>query len=104
MVAVTVVVVFKVLVWAGMVVNMIVELLAIDVWSDVVIGSLSIVVTRPVVAPELVVLVSYVVEVLSHVLIEAISVGIAVKFLVDVNANVSAAVITALKLVILIPT
>ena len=46
--------------------------------------------------------VSYVVEALSGVVVAALAVDIALEVLADVNVNVSAAVMTALELTILI--
>ena len=60
------------------------------VWSDVVIESLADMVNGVVLALDVVVSVSYFVEVLSDVMVEAFTSGI------DMNANVSASVMTAL--------
>ena len=46
---------------------------------------------------------SYFIEVLSDVLIEALTIGIIVEVLTDVNVNVSAAVMTGLKYPMSIP-
>ena len=46
---------------------------------------------------EFIVLVSYLVEVLSDIVVKALAISIGVEMLADVNVNVSAAVITALE-------
>ena len=96
-VVVTMVVVLKVLVYAGVVVSMAVELLVIDAWTDVVIESLSDVVTGGMVVLEFVVPKSYFVEVLSGLVVEAVVFSIGFEVVGDVNMNVSAAVMTPLE-------
>ena len=115
MVAVVVVVVVKVLVWAGEVINMVLEVLAIDVRGMIVViamlDDVEIIVAAVVIALEFAVPVSYSVDVLSDVVVDAlidalagvlagviidVVFGIGVEVLADVNVNVCAAVMTAL--------
>ena len=83
-----------------MVVNMAVELLVTDAW---VIESFSDVVNGVAVVLELVVPVSYFVEVLQGVAVEALPVGIGGEVLASVKLNVSAAVITIMEFPMSIP-
>ena len=77
-----------------MIVDVLFELLLIEVWADVVIKSLSNVVTGVVVTSKCVVPVSYVLEVLSDVMVKALAVGINVEVMAGVGVDVSAAVMT----------
>ena len=65
------------------------ELLVIDVWDDVVIRVVDLDFVMPV---------SHLVEVLSHVVVEALAVRIGVGVLVGVNANFLVAEMTAFEL------
>ena len=112
-VAVAVAVVIKVLVYAGVVVNIAVKLPVVGVWAT---EPLSDVVTGTVVVLEFVVPVSYFVEVLSNVLVEALlavgigveglpdEIAVGVEVLADVNVNLLAAVINALDVPMSIPS
>ena len=87
-----VVAVVKVLLWAGVVVDIVVELLVIDVWTNAVIEPFGNVVTGVVLVLDFIATVSYFENVF-----EVLTVGIGIDVLTDVDTNVSAAVTTALE-------
>ena len=91
------------LVIVGPVVNMAVKPLSIDVWGDVVIGSLSNVMIGLVVTLAFVVPVSYFVTVSSGAVVEALAVEFSTEVLLDVNVNVLTDVMTALDFPMSIP-
>ena len=74
---------------------MTVGLLVVGIWADVVNGG--------VLGLEFVVPVSYLLEVLSDMMVGALAVGIGAEVLGDLDVNVSAAVMTALEFSMSIP-
>ena len=82
---------------------MVVELLLIGVRANVVIISLSDVVTGVMIVLECAVPVSYFVGVLPDVMVEALAIGINVEVLFDVKVNVLAAMMPTLELPMPIP-